>query len=84
MENRYWLAYNERLGGPNATSTYNPLARKYHVLRGKFQDSETYIIMAIVSKEDLYLLQQLSSIYIQMATIKEELLVSRMRQIAIT
>ena len=84
MENRYQLAYSQRLGGPNIISTYNSKIRRRYALRGKFQDSETYIITAIVSKEDLYLLQQLSSIYIQMATIKEELLVSGMRQIAVT
>jgi hypothetical protein len=39
----------ELIGGP-------PI-RKHHVLRGKFWDSETYIAMAIVSKEDLYLLR---------------------------
>ena len=54
------------------------------MLRGKFQDSKTYIIIVIVSKEDLYLLRQLSSIYIQMATIKEKLPVSGIRQIAVT
>ena len=27
-------------------------ARKHHILKGKFWDSETYIIIAIVSEED--------------------------------
>ena len=87
MENHYQLAYSQRLSGPNGPntiSTHNSLVRKHHVLRGKFQDSETYIIMAIVSKEDPYLLRQLSSIYIQRATTKEELPVLGMRQFAVT
>ena len=56
MENRYWLAYNQRLGGPNTMSTHDSLVRKHRVLKGKLWDSETYIAMAMVSKEDLYLL----------------------------
>ena len=39
------------------------------MLRGKFQDSKTYIIIVIVSKKDLYLLRQLSSYLYQINSI---------------